>query len=80
MSVEFLDNHLRVTLGKKACEVPFAADPEGEAGPDILILLDDATHWLPPHAAEEISLEALAKITELIEHACAKQGISVEFE
>ena len=80
MSVEFFEDHCRVKVGKKTCVAPIQTDPEGDDGPDILVLLDEVTHWLAPDAAEEISLEALAKITELIERACAKQGLSVEFE
>mgnify|MGYP000046402890 CR=1 FL=1 len=80
MSVEFFEDHCRVSLGKKTCSIPLQSDPEGEDGPDILVLLDEVTHWSAPNEAEEISLEALAKIAEMIERACAKQGLSVEFE
>lgn len=78
--MEFFEDHCLVTLGKKRAQVPLSAELEGEDGPDFLVLLDEVTHWLAPNDAEEISLEALAKIAELIERAADKQGIDLEFE
>ena len=69
MSIEVLEDQLRVTLGKKCVLVPFARQPEGPDGPA----------WEDP-ADEDINLEDLAKLTELIEAHCDKAGISVEFE
>ena len=79
MSIEVLEDQLRVTLGKKCVLVPFARQPEGPDGPDLLVFLDDVAAWEDP-ADEDINLEDLAKLTELIEAHCDKAGISVEFE
>ena len=79
MTIEILDDKLRVTLGKKHALVPFARQPEGPEGPDLVVFLDDVSAWEFP-ADEEISLEDLAKLTEIIEAYCDKADISVEFE
>ena len=80
MNTDVFETHMIVTLGRKTALVPVVHEPEGEDGPDFLILLDDVTHWQAPHADEDISLEDLAKITELIERDCEKLGLDVEFE
>eukprot|EP01037_Dinobryon_pediforme_P009615 gene9615-9692_t len=74
-----LEDQLRVSLGKKRALVPFARQPEGPEGPDLLVFLDDVAAWEYP-ADEDISLEDLAKLTEIIEAYCDKADISVEFE
>lgn len=80
MIVDFGVSEIVLQLGGRRVCVPYAARPEGEGGPDVVVNLDDVTHWQAPHAAEDISLDDLQKIAGWIERACDKRGLDVAFE
>ena len=67
-----------VAIGKRRALVPCRAQPDGD--PDLVVNLDDVTHWQAPDEADEISLGDLRKIAAWIERACDERGLDVEFE
>jgi len=79
MTVEIREKDILVTLGKRRASIPATREPDGEDGPDLLVYLDELIHWDPPEQAE-ISLDDLAKLTEIIERYCDRNGLEVEFE
>ena len=78
MIMRFDAAEIVVSIGKRRALVPCRAQPEGE--PDLVVDLDDVTHWQAPDEADEISLGDLQKIAAWIERACDERGLEVEFE
>ena len=78
MIVRFDASGIVVRIGKRQALVPCQTQPGGE--PDLVVNLDDVTHWQAPHEADEISLGDLQKIAAWIERACDERGLDVEFE
>lgn len=78
MIVRFDATEIVVQIGKRQALVPCHTQPDGE--PDLVVNLDDVTHWLSPHHADEISLGDLQKIAAWIERACDDRRLDVEFE
>lgn len=71
------DEGLRVTRQGKCLTIRVGPATD-EA--DVLIELDDITHWDPPDEETEISIDDLNEILAAIEAEADERGLSVAFE
>ena len=74
MIVSFSANAIVLELRGRRARVPCSLDVD-----DLVVFLDDVTHFEAPHSDEEITLEDLQAIAAMIEAECEKREIDLEF-
>ena len=75
MILSLAANAIVLELRGRRARVPCALDVD-----DLVVFLDDVTHFEAPHSHEEITLEDLQKIAATIEAECEKREIDLEFD
>ena len=75
MSITLSANAIVLELRGRRARVPCALDVD-----DLVVFLDDVTHFEAPHSDEEITLEDLQAIAAMIEAECEKREIDLEFD
>ncbi len=74
MSVVFAQGEVRVVYRQMTALLTTAIEDD-----ELVIELDQLTHWQPPHDALEVSLDDLLAITQMIEQEADRLNLPIAF-
>lgn len=79
--VALTEGAVRIVWGARRLVIVSAPQPpDAQDPPDFIVDMDELLTWSPPHDQEEVSVEELQAITQAIEEAFDRLGLTVEFE